>query len=148
MNPIQRALKRLLKVLIAVITYSPVYILVSRIVTFVAPGDPHSSRNDLHFALVGAESPLYGGAYPVHLTAGVVPKRFHSHNDCRFYLVSARSSVIHRPSDVQSVPLLKALSYGAGSIEADIWLVDGELYVRENVVTSPMPNLTFDSGGP
>jgi hypothetical protein len=33
-------------------------------------------------------------------------------------------------SDVQSVPLLKALSYGAASIEADIWLVDDELYVR------------------
>jgi hypothetical protein len=32
--------------------------------------------------------------------------------------------------DVQSIPLLKALSYGAGSIEADIWLIDDELYVR------------------
>lgn len=32
--------------------------------------------------------------------------------------------------DEQNVPLYKALSYGASSVEADIYLVDGELLVR------------------
>ncbi|EPQ56206.1 hypothetical protein GLOTRDRAFT_40068 [Gloeophyllum trabeum ATCC 11539] len=48
----------------------------------------------------------------VSLTAGVTPKRIHSHNDYE-----------------QPAPLLKALSYGAASVEADVWLVEDELLV-------------------
>ncbi|KAF2140387.1 uncharacterized protein K452DRAFT_55110 [Aplosporella prunicola CBS 121167] len=55
-------------------------------------------------------SPLYG--YPTDLTRGVIPKPFHSHNDYW-----------------RDVPFYSALSYGAVSVEADVWLVDGELYV-------------------
>ncbi|BGP39324.1 hypothetical protein JCM10449v2_003262 [Rhodotorula kratochvilovae] len=56
--------------------------------------------------------------YPTGLTRGVVPKNIHSHNDYT------------RP-----VPLLDALSVGAKSVEADIHLVDGELYVGHNAVS-------------
>ncbi|GAA6056868.1 hypothetical protein JCM3770_005115 [Rhodotorula araucariae] len=56
--------------------------------------------------------------YPTGLTRGVVPKDIHSHNDYT------------RP-----VPLLDALSVGAKSVEADIHLVDGQLYVGHKAVS-------------
>lgn len=34
------------------------------------------------------------------------------------------------PSDWRDVPLLTALSYGVASVEADVYLVNGTLYVR------------------
>ncbi|KAL1749190.1 hypothetical protein HDZ31DRAFT_79046 [Schizophyllum fasciatum] len=46
------------------------------------------------------------------LTAGVTPKRIHSHNDY-----------------TRAVPLFQALSHGCASVEADVWLVDGQLRV-------------------
>jgi len=77
---------------------------------FHAPAGEHSSDNNLLFYFASADSPLKASSVP--LTAGVVPKRFHSHNDYE-----------------QSIPLFKALSYGAASVEADIYLVDDKLLV-------------------
>jgi len=59
------------------------------------------------------------------LTAGVVPKRFHSHKDYQ-----------------QNLPLLTALSYGASSVDADVWEVDGQLLLgdKQSKVT-PKRNL-------
>ncbi|KAI0125366.1 PLC-like phosphodiesterase [Xylariales sp. AK1849] len=58
----------------------------------------------------GASNPLY--TYPTALTQGIIPKAFHSHND------------YWRP-----LPFWSALSAGAVSIEADVWLYDGTLHV-------------------
>ncbi|OCK79731.1 hypothetical protein K432DRAFT_299187, partial [Lepidopterella palustris CBS 459.81] len=56
------------------------------------------------------KSKLY--TYPTDLTRGIVPKPFHSHNDYW-----------------RDVPFYSALSYGAVSTEADVWLINGTLYV-------------------
>lgn len=55
-------------------------------------------------------APLY--TYPTSLTQAIVPRGIHSHND------------YWRP-----VPFYSALSVGAISIEADVWLYNGTLYV-------------------
>ncbi|KAH8887224.1 hypothetical protein GQ53DRAFT_809236 [Thozetella sp. PMI_491] len=70
-------------------------------------------------------SPLY--KYPTSLTQGIVPKALHSHND------------YWRP-----VPFYSALSVGAISVEADVWLYNGTLYVghEQSALTSTR---TFDS---
>ncbi|KAK2463061.1 hypothetical protein APHAL10511_004716 [Amanita phalloides] len=60
--------------------------------------------------LENSNSPLL--RYPTQFTQDIVPKYIHSHNDYW-----------------REVPLLTALSYGIGSVEADVWLVDGTLYV-------------------
>ena len=78
----QRNMRKVVKTIIKALIYSPIFIVMSRTVTYLSPGEPHSSSNNLHFALVNPDSPLHGDAYPVDLLAGVVPKRFHSHNDC------------------------------------------------------------------
>ncbi|EPQ60709.1 hypothetical protein GLOTRDRAFT_90125 [Gloeophyllum trabeum ATCC 11539] len=54
--------------------------------------------------------------YPTQFTQNIVPKNIHSHNDYW-----------------RDVPLLTALSYGVGSVEADVWLVNGTLYVGHEV---------------
>lgn len=54
--------------------------------------------------------PKYG--YPTSLTRDIVPKAFHSHNDYW-----------------RQAPFYSALSVGAVSIEADVWLYNGTLYV-------------------
>ena len=51
--------------------------------------------------------------YPTSFTQGIVPKAFHSHNDYW-----------------RQFPVYSALSVGAVSIEADVWLYNGTLYVR------------------
>ena len=56
------------------------------------------------------QAPLY--TYPTSLTQGIIPKYIHSHND------------YWRP-----VPFYSALSVGAVSIEADVWLYNGTLFV-------------------
>ncbi|KAG6829392.1 hypothetical protein H0H92_004660 [Tricholoma furcatifolium] len=48
--------------------------------------------------------------YPTQFTQNIVPKQIHSHNDYW-----------------RDVPLLTALSFGVASVEADVWLVDGQL---------------------
>lgn len=64
--------------------------------------------------------------YPTSLTQGIIPKAFHSHND------------YWRP-----VPFYSALSAGAISIEADVWLYNGTLHVghEQSALTSER---TFD----
>ncbi|KAK5133929.1 hypothetical protein LTR08_007158 [Meristemomyces frigidus] len=65
--------------------------------------------------------------YPTDLTQGIIPKAFHSHND------------YWRP-----IPFYSALSVGAVSIEADVWLYNGTLHVghEESALTDAR---TFDS---
>ncbi len=65
--------------------------------------------------------------YPTDLTQGIVPKNFHSHND------------YWRP-----IPFYSALSVGAISVEADVWLYNGTLHVghEESALTNAR---TFDS---
>lgn len=65
--------------------------------------------------------------YPTSFTQGIIPKSFHSHND------------YWRP-----VPFYSALSAGAISIEADVWLYNGTLHVghEESALTNER---TFDS---
>ncbi|KAG6911901.1 hypothetical protein DXG01_000148 [Tephrocybe rancida] len=50
--------------------------------------------------------------YPTQFTQGIVPKQIHSHNDYW-----------------RDVPLLTAISFGVQSVEADVWLVDGQLLI-------------------
>lgn len=65
--------------------------------------------------------------YPTSLTQGIIPKALHSHND------------YWRP-----VPFYSALSVGAVSVEADVWLVNGTLLVgHEQSALTPARN--FDS---
>ncbi|KAK5116117.1 hypothetical protein LTR62_008443 [Meristemomyces frigidus] len=54
--------------------------------------------------------PLY--TYPTDLTQGIVPKPFHSHND------------YWRP-----IPFYSAISQGAVSVEADVWLYNSTLHI-------------------
>lgn len=64
-------------------------------------------------------SELY--TYPTQLTQGIVPKAIHSHND------------YWRP-----VPFYSALSVGAISVEADVWLYNDTLFVgHEQAALSP-----------
>jgi hypothetical protein len=81
---------------------------------FIRMGELVPGSNGLlyQFASQHAPSDTYDRVAPVSMAAVAPPRRFHAHNDYE-----------HR------VPLFEALSYGAGSIEADIWLVDGELLV-------------------
>jgi len=54
--------------------------------------------------------------YPTDFTQGIVPKAFHSHNDYW-----------------RQFPLFSALSVGAVSVEADVWLYNGTLHVRTSL---------------
>lgn len=56
------------------------------------------------------QGPLY--TYPTSLTQGIVPKLIHSHNDYW-----------------RDVPYYSALSVGAVSVEADVWLYNGTLHI-------------------
>jgi hypothetical protein len=112
---LKRTLQRTLQLAWLALSYTPLGFLLSRALFVLAPQPAqYSTGNGLLFPLAPADSPLrVPRRYPARLTAGVVPKRFHAHND-----------YVHNP------PLLEALSNGAASIEADVWLVDGVLYVR------------------
>ncbi|KAF8624494.1 hypothetical protein AX17_007122 [Amanita inopinata Kibby_2008] len=75
--------------------------------------------------LENSNSPLL--KYPTQYTQGIVPKYIHSHNDYW-----------------REVPLLTAISNGVASVEADLWLVNGQLYVgHERQALTPAR--TFDS---
>ncbi|KAK5164501.1 uncharacterized protein LTR77_009707 [Saxophila tyrrhenica] len=85
-----------------------------------------SLSHPLQAVLSHAQSgPLY--TYPTDLTQGIVPKSFHSHND------------YWRP-----LPFYSALSVGAISIEADVWLYGETLHVghEEGALTNER---TFDA---
>ncbi|OJT03022.1 Altered inheritance of mitochondria protein 6 -like protein [Trametes pubescens] len=65
--------------------------------------------------------------YPTQFTQSIMPKAIHSHNDYW-----------------RDVPLLTALSFGVASVEADVSLINGTLYVgHENQALTP--DRTLDS---
>jgi len=72
-----------------------------------------------------SSSPLV--QYPTQLTQNIVPKQIHSHNDYW-----------------RDVPLLEAISFGVASVEADVWLVNGTLFIGHEVAALT-PNRTFTS---
>lgn len=86
--------------------------------------------------LIESDSPLL--QYPTQFTQDIVPKQIHSHNDCALPV----SSMYHFATsltvklDWRDVPLYTALSYGVGSVEADVWLSGGDLLV--NVMLGPV----------
>lgn len=61
------------------------------------------------------------------LTRGIIPKAIHSHNDYW-----------------RDLPVYTALSVGCISIEADVWLVNGTLYIGHEL-SALQPARTFDS---
>ena len=71
------------------------------------------------------QAPL--NTYPTSFTQGIIPKYIHSHNDYW-----------------RDVPFYSALSMGAVSIEADVWLYNDTLYVghEQGALT---PERTFQS---
>jgi len=79
---------------------------------FFAPARRFSTSNNLNFGRFDSTSPMSAAPFGGLLTTGVVPKRIHSHND---YL--------------RAVPLYEALSFGVVSVEADVWLVNGQLLI-------------------
>lgn len=104
---------------------STLFITALAITAAVAQSDIPLSH-PLNAILSHAESgPLY--TYPTHLTQGIVPKNFHSHND------------YWRP-----IPFYSALAHGAMSVEADCWLYNGTLHIghEEGALTNER---TFDS---
>ncbi|KAH9831081.1 Altered inheritance of mitochondria protein 6 [Teratosphaeria destructans] len=70
------------------------------------------------------QAPLY--TYPTDLTQGIIPKAFHSHND------------YWRP-----LPFYSALSVGAISIEADVWLYNDTLHPILAVLRAQNPDSRF-----
>ncbi|KAH9944057.1 uncharacterized protein BXZ73DRAFT_39943 [Epithele typhae] len=54
--------------------------------------------------------------YPTQFTQSIMPKNIHSHNDYW-----------------RDVPLLSALSFGVASVEADVSLINGTLYVGHEI---------------
>ncbi|KAJ3568799.1 hypothetical protein NP233_g5478 [Leucocoprinus birnbaumii] len=75
--------------------------------------------------LESSKSPLL--QYPTQLTQNLVPKPIHSHNDYW-----------------RDVPLLTAVSLGVASVEADVWLVNGQLFVGHEPAALAKQR-TFDS---
>ncbi|KAI9053621.1 hypothetical protein LZ554_002575 [Drepanopeziza brunnea f. sp. 'monogermtubi'] len=71
------------------------------------------------------KGPLY--TYPTSLTQGILPKGIHSHNDYW-----------------RDVPFYSALSVGAISIEADVWLYNGTLFVGHEI-SALTKQRTFES---
>ncbi|KAK6004747.1 hypothetical protein QM012_008609 [Aureobasidium pullulans] len=67
--------------------------------------------HDIQNVLAVSNSSLY--TYPTDLTQGIMPKQIHSHNDYW-----------------RAKPFWTALSNGVISVEADVWLYNGTLYVR------------------
>ena len=65
--------------------------------------------------------------YPTDFTRDIVPIPCHSHNDYW-----------------RRVPLYEAIHYGCTSVEADVWFLDGELYVGHST-SSLTRNRTFQS---
>ncbi|KAI0330564.1 hypothetical protein GY45DRAFT_1323510 [Cubamyces sp. BRFM 1775] len=65
--------------------------------------------------------------YPTQFLQNIPPKMIHSHNDYW-----------------RDIPLLTALSYGAASVEADVWLLNGTLYVGHQLAALT-PERTLDT---
>ena len=80
---------------------------------FIRMGELVPGTNGLLTQFASDHSPVRNyDRFPSTLAAVAPPRRFHSHNDYE-----------------HQVPLYEALSYGAGSVEADVWLVGDELLV-------------------
>ncbi|KAG8628545.1 hypothetical protein KVT40_004418 [Elsinoe batatas] len=75
--------------------------------------------------LANTGAPQY--QYPTQLTQDIVPKAIHSHNDYW-----------------RQLPLYTALSVGAVSVESDVWLYNGTLYVGHEP-SALTPQRTFQS---
>ena len=93
------------------------------------------------------QAPLY--TYPTSLTQGIVPKNLHSHNDCKHPLTSTHTRRTHQLiplpiKDWRPLPFYSALSVGAISVEADVWLYNSTLHVghEESALT---PARTFSA---
>ncbi|KAF2437187.1 hypothetical protein EJ08DRAFT_684705 [Tothia fuscella] len=71
------------------------------------------------------KSNLY--TYPTDLTRDIIPKQIHSHNDYW-----------------RAIPFYSALSVGAVSVEADVWLINGTLYVGHEL-SALTKERTFES---
>ncbi|KAF7194182.1 Altered inheritance of mitochondria protein 6-like, partial [Pseudocercospora fuligena] len=100
-------------------------ILLSILTTAYAQSDIPLSH-PLQSILKNAQSgPLY--TYPTDLTQGIIPKPIHSHND------------YWRP-----IPFYSALSIGAISVEADVWLYNETLYIGHEI-SALKKERTFDS---
>ncbi|KAK3057419.1 hypothetical protein LTR09_001603 [Extremus antarcticus] len=94
--------------------------------TLVSAQSDISLSTALQMILAQAHTgPLY--TYPTDLTQGIIPKNLHSHND------------YWRP-----LPFYSALSVGAISVEADVWLYGDTLHVghEESALTNER---TFES---
>jgi hypothetical protein len=76
----------------------------------IAPSQQQGSEALQNILQNTHKSNLY--TYPTDFTRGIVPKQIHSHNDYW-----------------RDVPFYTGLSYGAISTEADVWLINGTLYV-------------------
>lgn len=63
----------------------------------------------------------------------------HSHNDCEFnpYPSSLGQDLPSIIVDLQDAPLFTALDVGILSVEADVWLRDGQLYVIHLSICGP-----------
>lgn len=92
--------------------------------------------------LESENSPLLN--YPTIFTQNIVPKQIHSHNDCQPMLKFLSFFFVDNIIDWRDVPVLTALSLGVASIEADVWLVNGTLFIGHELAALT-PARTFDS---
>lgn len=67
--------------------------------------------------------------YPTQFSQNIMPKQIHSHNDCEYEMFLEYSLSYMNELDWRDVPLLSALSFGVSSVEADVNLVNGTLFV-------------------
>lgn len=82
------------------------------------------------FGLISNESSTPLAQYPTQLTQNIVPKPIHSHNDCQLLTQnSVQGKLKPISADWRDVPLLEAIGYGVASVEADVWLINGTLFV-------------------
>lgn len=102
------------------------FVLLSSLSTVVlARASVHKQIKDL----IKSNSPLL--QYPTQFTQDIVPKQIHSHNDCLLLVspVCCFATGLTARLDWRDVPLFTALSYGVGSVEADVWLSGNDLLV-------------------
>ena len=91
----------------------------------VAQSDIPLSQDLQNILANAGQGPYY--TYPTDLTQEIVPKQFHSHNDYW-----------------RAIPFYSALSVGAISVEADVWLYNGTLYIgHEQSALTPARTLSL-----
>lgn len=99
--------------------YSSIFLAATAVLSAKAQSDIPLSHPLQEILCHAQKGPLY--TYPTDLTQGIIPKGFHSHND------------YWRP-----LPFWSALSNGAISVEADVWLYNTTLHVghEESALTN------------